>query len=102
MATAINKIIQNLKPFKPEKIVLFGSHAWGKPKIDSDFDLFIIKKTRQNPAQRAYKVRQYLNNINEAFDILVFTPQEVQKRLALNDFFIRDIIKKGKVIYEKA
>lgn len=98
----VNSIINSIRPFKPEKVILFGSHAWGKPKNDSDFDLFIIKRTKENPSERAYKVRQYLNNINEAFDILVFTPQEVQKRIAVNDFFIQDILTKGKVIYEEA
>lgn len=98
----VNNIINSILPFKPERVILFGSHAWGKPKKDSDFDLFIIKRTKENPSKRAYRVRQCLNNINEAFDILVFTPQEVQKRIVVNDFFIQDILSKGKVIYEKS
>lgn len=98
----VNQIINSICSFKPEKIILFGSRAWGKPKKDSDFDLFIIKKTKENSAKRTYKVRQCLNDINESFDILVFTPQEIQKRIAINDFFIQDILSKGKVIYERA
>lgn len=98
----LNNIITSIKPFKPDKVILFGSRAWGKAKKNSDFDLLIIKKTKKNPSRRAYEVRGYLNNINEAFDILVFTPKEVEKRIALNDFFINDILEKGKIIYEKS
>lgn len=98
----VNNIIKSIQPFKPEKVILFGSYAWGQPKKDSDFDLFIIKQTKENPSKRAYKVRRCLNNINESFDILVFTHQEIQRRIAINDFFIQDILSRGEVIYEKA
>lgn len=96
----INQTIKNLKKYRPEKIILFGSHAWGKPKKDSDIDILIIKKTTGNPYKRIPEARSYLHNINQAFDILVMKPEEVEKRLKLGDFFIEEIIKKGKVLYE--
>lgn len=96
----INQITKNLKKYKPEKIILFGSYARGKSKRNSDIDLLIIKRTKRNPYKRIPEVRKYLYDIDKAFDILVLTPKEVQKRLELGDFFIEEIIKRGKVLYE--
>lgn len=96
----INQIVKNLKRYKPKKVILFGSRAWGKPGKDSDIDLLIIKKTKQNPYKRIPEARSYLHDVDWAFDLLVLTPAEVEKRLRLGDFFIENIIKKGKVLYE--
>lgn len=97
----IKKIAKRIEEkYKPEKIILFGSYAWGKPTKDSDVDLLIIKKTRQKHYKRIPEARSYLYDIDQAFDILVLTPSELKNRLNLGDFFIEDIIKKGKVLYE--
>jgi predicted nucleotidyltransferase len=97
----IKKIIDQIKDkYKPKKIILFGSFAWGKPNKNSDIDLLIIKDTKKDYYQRIPEVRSLLHNIDRAFDILVMTQKEVAKRLKLGDFFIEDILKKGKVIYE--
>jgi len=97
----IKKIIDQIKDkYKPKKIILFGSFAWGKPNKNSDIDLLIIKDTKKDYYQRIPEVRSLLHNIDRAFDILVMTQKEVTKRLKLGDFFIEDILKKGKVIYE--
>lgn len=94
------QISEALKPYQPEKVILFGSWAWGKPKKDSDFDLLIIKKTKRNYFRRIPEVRSYLFSVDNAFDILVMTPKEVSRRLRLGDFFIKEILKKGKILYE--
>jgi len=97
----IKKIIDQIKDkYKPKKIILFGSFARGKPNKNSDIDLLIIKDTKKDYYQRIPEVRSLLHNIDRAFDILVMTQKEVAKRLKLGDFFIEDILKKGKVIYE--
>ncbi len=96
--TVIKRIVRN---YKPEKIYLFGSFAWGKPTEDSDVDLFIIKKTRENRHLRQLKVRRLIRG-ELPMDILVYTPQETKKRLKMGDFFIKDILEKGKVLYESA
>jgi len=96
----IKQVVKNLKKYRPEKVVLFGSYAWGKPKKDSDIDILISKKTGGNPYKRIPEARSYLHNINKAFDILVMEPEEVEKRLKLGDFFIEEIVEKGKVLYE--
>lgn len=97
----IEKIVENIKPYNPEKIILFGSHAWGKPHKDSDFDLMVVKRTREKYFDRAFRVRKLLRGVNEAFDIIVMTPAEIKKRQKINDFFIGDILKEGKILYEK-
>jgi len=97
----IKEIVKFLKPFKPEKIFLFGSYSWGKPNKDSDIDLLIIKKTNKNPYKRIPEARLHLLKINRPFDILVMTPKEIKKRLELDDFFIKEIIQKGKLLYEE-
>jgi len=96
----IEKIIASLKAYKPEKIILFGSVAYGRLTKDSDLDLLIIKKTRKNPWERTLEADAYLDH-DIAIDILVYTPQEIKKRLKMDDFFIREIMQKGKLIYAK-
>lgn len=96
----IKKISRQIKEqYKPEKIILFGSFAWGKPTKDSDLDLLIIKQTNKNYFNRVPEVKSYLHNFNQPLDIIVMTPKEVAKRLHLRDFFIEEIIKKGKILY---
>ncbi len=98
----IKKIAQQIvKKYKPEKIILFGSFAWGKPTKDSDVDLFVIKDTLKFPRERQLFLRRILFGSGVPLDLLAYTPREVKKRLALGDFFIEDIVNKGKIIYEK-
>jgi len=101
MSKKLKPIIQKLKSYKPDKVILFGSYAWGKPSKDSDIDLLIIKNTKQDPYQRIPEIRKKLNNFDFAFDILVLTPKELNKNLMANNFFFQDIVDKGKVLYEK-
>ena len=95
---ATKKIIDN---YKPKKIILFGSYAYGNPKKDSDIDLFIIKKTNARHIDRAVKIREILKEENRFFAIepLVYTPQEINKRLEIEDDFIKNILERGVVLY---
>lgn len=98
----IEKIANRIaKEYKPEKIYLFGSYAWGRPTKDSDFDLMIVKKTNENFFKRQLRIRKIING-EIAVDILVRTPKELKKRLELGDFFYRNIVNKGKVLYDEA
>jgi len=94
-------IRKSLIPYEPEKVILFGSYAWGKPNESSDLDLLIIKNTHADYYKRIPEVRKYLYGIDKPFDILVLTEKEVRKRLAMGDFFIGEILEKGVVLYEK-
>lgn len=89
------------KYYHPEKIILFGSYAWGNPDKHSDIDLFIIKETKDRHIDRSVKVRDILDEENGLFalDPIVYTPRETKERLKLGDPFIGKIVKEGVVLY---
>ncbi len=98
---AVERIVSALKP---EKIILFGSYAYGNPTHDSDVDLLVIMKTRKKRAERYVAVSQVLYPRQFPVDIIVKTPKEVEEAMKGgkdNSFFIREIIKKGKVLYDR-
>jgi predicted nucleotidyltransferase len=85
--------------FQPEKIILFGSHAYGTPHEDSDVDILVIMNTKnRNQAGwiRLAVPRQF------PMDLLVRHPKEIERGLKDEDWFLREIMTKGKVLYEKA
>jgi len=92
---------QIARAFEPERIILFGSHAYGTPTNDSDVDLLVILSFEGHNTGKAVEI---MNEINPRIpvDLVVRTPEEVRRRLALNDFFLREIVEKGKVLYESA
>jgi predicted nucleotidyltransferase len=89
---------QIAREFQPEQIVLFGSHAYGTPRNDSDVDLLVVMPFEGHSAYMAITI---LDRVNPPFpiDLLVRTPEELRHRIALNDFFLREIIAKGSVLY---
>lgn len=91
---------QIVEKYMPEKIILFGSFAYGKPKQSSDVDLLIIKKNRKKRVERIKEVLMKVKS-NLPLEPLVYTPKEFNKRLDLGDSFIEEVIKKGKVVYER-
>jgi uncharacterized protein len=85
--------------FSPERIILFGSHAYGEPTADSDVDLLVVMPFE---GQAFRKAAEILNQISPAFsvDLLVRTAEQLDERLELGDFFLREIVTRGKVLYE--
>lgn len=93
----VDKIISE---FRPEKIILFGSHAWGKPNKDSDVDLLIVKDDPQkNTREMAIELERVLFDRPIALDLLVYKPEQLAKRLRLEDPFIKKIVTMGKILY---
>ncbi len=86
--------------FRPEKIILFGSYAWGTPTEDSDVDLFVVKET-ENTRITSREIGGSVVPRPFPMDLIVYTPEQVERRLKLGDFFIEDIITKGKILYAK-
>jgi predicted nucleotidyltransferase len=88
------------KQFRPRKIILFGSHAYGRPTTDSDVDLLvIISRVRQRGERISVRIRHAVPR-DFPLDLLVRTPLEVARGIRHGDFFIRDIMENGKVMYE--
>jgi predicted nucleotidyltransferase len=84
--------------FRPERIILFGSYAYGTPHDESDVDLLVIMP--------AYDVVNQAIRICLAFDwpfsldLIVRTPKQIERALRDDDWFLREVIEKGKVLYE--
>ncbi len=98
----INEIARKIaERFNPEKIILFGSYAWGKPDKDSDLDLFVIMESKERPIKRAASVRRILKEGYVPMDILVRTPDELKQRLNIGDPFIKKILRDWQVIYAR-
>lgn len=100
----IMSFVEKLKEnYAPEKIVLYGSFAYGSPDIDSDIDLLIIKDTDERPIDRRVAVRRMISGLRKGypFSSIVVTPQELEKRLEIGDQFFGEIVTKGEVLYAK-
>ncbi len=97
----VSVIMRRIKKYNPEKVVLFGSYAWGTPGRSSDIDLLIIKRSQKTKSERITEVERLLYPAPQAVDVLVYTPQEMRKRLKLGDFFLTRIMDEGTIMYEK-
>lgn len=93
-----NKLV---KHYKPEKVILFGSRAYGLPQSHSDYDLFIVKRTRKRKVERMRDVSDIFTPRNFSLDVIVSTPSEVSNKLSAGDYFYKEIINRGKVLYER-
>src|ERR1700722_15582491 len=80
--------------FQPDKIILFGSHAYGEPHADSDVDILVVMPVR-NKLDQAVRIRLAVD-YNFSLDLLVRTPRNLSWRLAEGDSFLREIVSKGK------
>jgi predicted nucleotidyltransferase len=85
--------------FRPEKIILFGSHAYGTPHADSDVDLLVIMPTR-NEIDQAFKIRCAVPT-QFPMDLIVLKPRHVKWRLAEQESFLTEVMTKGRILYEK-
>ncbi len=102
-AKALDEIVRRIvTSLRPEKIILFGSYGYGKPTNDSDVDLLVIMETSGRPADRYLAVSRLLRPRPFPLDILVKTPIEIAQALEKNDFFIREIVTRGQVLYERS
>ena len=98
------KIIKALMPLKPDKIILFGSYAYGTPNEDSDIDLFLLKDdltiddTRYYQREARKLIREFIYKYKISFDILSAPTEHIKQR---EDYFYKvDILQNGKVWYE--
>lgn len=96
-------IVERIKPFNPEKIILFGSYAYGNPTEDSDLDICVVEKDFTSKIAEAIKFRAVLKEIRMPKDILVEKESFLQAHSGdewINSVWY-DIVRKGEVLYEK-
>lgn len=96
--SVVQRIVAN---YKPEKIILFGSYANGKPTEDSDIDLLIIKDTEKYGYERDMEVMKLIRGCMLPVDLLVYTNQEIDKWKNVQTSFVNNVLKTGKMIYAR-
>ena len=86
------------KAFRPEKIILFGSYAYGSPHAESDVDVLVIMPTA-DVVRQAIRITLAVDH-PFALDLIVRTPEQIERGLRDDDWFVREIMEKGIVLYE--
>lgn len=85
----------------PDKVILFGSYAYGNPTVDSDVDFLVVMESDERPAKRAIQIERNLLDVPFPMDILVRTPSEIVERLQVQVYFMQEAIRQGQVMYER-
>jgi predicted nucleotidyltransferase len=99
---AIRAVVKQIaQKFQPEKIILFGSYAYGRPRPESDVDLLVVMDTPLRSRQQRLEISRALSPRPFPLDIIIHTPRQLEERLGMGDLFLLEIIKRGKVIYEQ-
>jgi predicted nucleotidyltransferase len=91
---------QIAEQFHPDRIILFGSYAYGKPHKDSDVDILVVMRA-YDEINQAVRIQEKTNS-SFPLDLIVRTPHNLHWRLQEGDWFLREIMDRGKVLYEKA
>lgn len=92
-----------VKEYQPEKIILFGSVAWGEPSSDSDIDLLVVKNSQDSRIDRQRELSKLLFRRDVALDVLVYTAEELEQGINENhNLFLEDIVRNGKILYAKS
>ena len=98
----IDQMVQRIVvKFKPEKIVLFGSHSRGIAGKDSDVDLLVIMPVSGSKREKQIEIGVALHDIRVPKDIIVVTPEEVERRRDIVGTIIRPALREGKVLYAR-
>ena len=97
---AIDEVVRQIaEKFQPQKIILFGSYARGKPRPESDVDMLVIMETPLKEVEQAIEICQQID-YKFGLDLIVRTPERLARRLKMGDWFLRDILEEGKVVYK--
>ena len=90
---------QIVNRFHPRQVILFGSHATGTARPDSDVDLLVVIDSPEREAKQAARICQEID-YHFGLDLIVRSPKTLASRLALGDPFVRDVVERGKVLYD--
>lgn len=94
----VRRIVQAVDP---DKIILFGSYAYGKPSKDSDLDILVVMPSDKPRWKRSIPIYSALQGLIFPKDVIVYTPEEVEEWSEVPQAFITTVIRKGRVLYEK-
>ncbi|MBU7026797.1 MAG: nucleotidyltransferase domain-containing protein [Theionarchaea archaeon] len=98
LSKVVTKIVEH---FQPEKIILFGSHAWGEPTTYSDVDILVVMDVEGSLIRKEAEIYRIARPKLVPMDIIVRTPEQIHYRLKIGDPFIQRIIREGEVLYER-
>ncbi|MBI5428629.1 MAG: nucleotidyltransferase domain-containing protein [Nitrospinae bacterium] len=99
----INRMVETIaNRFQPDKIILFGSYACGTPTRDSDVDLLVVMRVEGSKRQKAAEIDLALADRTLPLDVIVVTPDEIEKYRNAKGALIYPALKEGKVVYERA
>lgn len=99
----ISEIVDRIASgYNPDKIILFGSYATENPNNNSDLDLLVIKHSDLPRPQRTVQVRKMLSGLMIPIDLIVYTPEEIQKSKDNRFSFVYEVLNTGKILYERA
>jgi predicted nucleotidyltransferase len=87
--------------FDPDQIILFGSHARGTARHDSDVDLLVVMPVTGSKRETRIEIRCALHDIHVAKDIIVATPDEIERYRNIVGTIIRPALREGKVLYAR-
>jgi len=91
---------QIVRKFDPERIILFGSHAYGTPSSSSDVDIIVVMNTRLKPIEQEVLIRKEIPRVFP-LDLIVMKPRQFARRMTLGDTLVRAVASKGKILCEK-
>jgi len=96
----VERAIECIKKYDPEKIIVFGSYARGEIDEYSDLDFVVIKKTDKRFLERLIEVAKLIDTDLGKVDVFVYTPEEFRMMVKDGNPFIENVLKEGKVVYE--
>lgn len=97
----IYEVVQQIvDKFHPQSIILFGSYAYGQPEPWSDVDLLVIMDTPLKEIDQAVEICRSIC-CDFPIDLIVYKPENIKKRIDMGDFMLTEIVKKGKILYER-
>jgi predicted nucleotidyltransferase len=97
----LQTVVERLKQDQPEKIILFGSYATGQADEYSDLDFVVIKKTDKRFIERLVETSRIIGFDLGKIDVFVYSPEEWQRMIEWENPFAEQVLKEGKVVYEK-
>lgn len=99
---AIAEVVRHIvELYRPERLILFGSYAYGDPRPESDVDLLVVMDTELRESEQAVQILQSIEH-HFGIDLIVRTPESLEHRLALGDSFLTEIVERGEVLYERS